>query len=227
MQTEIKWRLPSTSSSKIIFLTPLSRNLSFEMAAAWTSTSLTRVCLSNHVQVGQAGRGRRVQRRQRADQLSVLLRRGPRRHRAGGEAVVAADQRHAQTLPGRHAPVLPAPCNHPPPPPRLCHVFLLLTTDWIRTPFTLWSCRWARCCTPGWAFAGRRHNIFPALLSPSSPAIRISFIGQVCARLTWNLTSVVYVLTTLFSKQEKKRKNQVIINKMQLKIVQSSALPLI
>lgn len=52
------------------------------------------------MQVGQAGCGRRVQRSYWTDQLPVLLRCGPRRHREGGEAVVAAHQRHTQTLPG-------------------------------------------------------------------------------------------------------------------------------
>lgn len=65
-------------------------------------------------QFGQAGRGRRVRRGQRADQLSVILRRGPRRDRAGGEAVVSADQRHPQTLPGRHARLGPLRRVSPP-----------------------------------------------------------------------------------------------------------------
>lgn len=64
---------------------------------------------SAHVQVGQTRRGWWVQRPHWADQLPVVLRCGARRHREGGEAVVSADQRHAQTVPGKHARIKPPP----------------------------------------------------------------------------------------------------------------------
>lgn len=55
-----------------------------------------------HIQVGQAGCGWWVQCSYRTNQLPVLLWCGPCCHWEGGEAVVAADQRHTQTLPGTH-----------------------------------------------------------------------------------------------------------------------------
>lgn len=112
MQMEIKWRLPSTSSSKVLFFIPISHNLSFDMQPHRRALAYVHIFL-NPVQVGQAGRGRWVQRWQRTNQLSVLLRSGPRRDRAGREAVIAADQRHAKTLPGRRARVLTAPPSLP------------------------------------------------------------------------------------------------------------------
>ncbi len=55
-----------------------------------------------HPQFSQARCGWWVQRSYRTDQLPVLLRRGSCCHWEGGEAVVSADQRHTQTLPGTH-----------------------------------------------------------------------------------------------------------------------------
>lgn len=55
-----------------------------------------------HMQVSQAGCGWWVQCSYWPNQLPVLLRRGPRCHWEGGEAVVTVDQWDAQTVPGTH-----------------------------------------------------------------------------------------------------------------------------